>query len=225
MYFSLCISESWHCVATVFFIDTAHNIISYIETIWKILKPGGYWVNMGECIYTWIPVSYMWICVYRYVCGCCGSFGWIVPRCSIMTQEPLITVVHILWLSVHFTQMGCHVWCRYTLAESYRYNKVDLGASVSKLVSTLGQQKDTGASHQGVIVGSSLPHAAFSRWWSDSNLRMVMGLLPTIIPPLSYKWTVAVCEIKSNKEINGIKKILCFMWPVYLKVLKSQQMG
>eukprot|EP00106_Octopus_bimaculoides_P012669 XP_014780111.1 PREDICTED: carnosine N-methyltransferase-like [Octopus bimaculoides] len=38
--------NSWDCVATVFFIDTAHNIISYVETIWRILKPGGFWVNL-----------------------------------------------------------------------------------------------------------------------------------------------------------------------------------
>jgi len=37
----------WDCVATVFFIDTAHNIVAYIENIWKILKPNGYWINMG----------------------------------------------------------------------------------------------------------------------------------------------------------------------------------
>ena len=44
----LLISETWDCLATVFFIDTAHNIITYIETIYKILKPGGYWVNLGK---------------------------------------------------------------------------------------------------------------------------------------------------------------------------------
>ena len=42
------ISESWDCIATVFFIDTAHNIIAYIETIYKILKPGGIWINLGK---------------------------------------------------------------------------------------------------------------------------------------------------------------------------------
>lgn len=41
-------SESWDCVATCFFIDTAHNVIEYVETIWKILKPGGVWINLGE---------------------------------------------------------------------------------------------------------------------------------------------------------------------------------
>lgn len=40
---------SWDCVATVFFLDTAHNVIAYIETIYKILKPGGYWINLEYC--------------------------------------------------------------------------------------------------------------------------------------------------------------------------------
>ncbi|XP_030049589.1 carnosine N-methyltransferase isoform X2 [Microcaecilia unicolor] len=39
--------DMWDCIATCFFIDTAHNIIDYIETIWKILKPGGIWINLG----------------------------------------------------------------------------------------------------------------------------------------------------------------------------------
>jgi carnosine N-methyltransferase len=43
--------DSWHCVATSFFIDTATNIVAYIETIWKILKPGGYWINLGPLLY------------------------------------------------------------------------------------------------------------------------------------------------------------------------------
>lgn len=43
--------DSWDCVATCFFIDTAHNVIEYVERIWKILKPGGVWINLGESIY------------------------------------------------------------------------------------------------------------------------------------------------------------------------------
>lgn len=42
------LAESWDCVATCFFIDTAHNVLEYVETIWKILKPGGVWINLGE---------------------------------------------------------------------------------------------------------------------------------------------------------------------------------
>ncbi|KAM4576923.1 carnosine N-methyltransferase [Odontesthes bonariensis] len=44
-------SESWDCVATCFFIDTAHNVLEYVDTIWKILKPGGVWINLGPLLY------------------------------------------------------------------------------------------------------------------------------------------------------------------------------
>ncbi|CAB1321632.1 unnamed protein product [Coregonus sp. 'balchen'] len=37
--------NTWDCVATCFFIDTAHNVIDYVETIWNILKPGGNMAN------------------------------------------------------------------------------------------------------------------------------------------------------------------------------------
>ncbi|XP_078576459.1 carnosine N-methyltransferase-like [Branchiostoma floridae x Branchiostoma japonicum] len=43
--------EMWDCVATCYFIDTAHNIVSYVETIHNILKPGGYWINLGPLLY------------------------------------------------------------------------------------------------------------------------------------------------------------------------------
>ena len=38
----------WDAIATVFFIDTAHNIVDYINRIYKILKPGGLWVNSNS---------------------------------------------------------------------------------------------------------------------------------------------------------------------------------
>ncbi|KAK2725932.1 hypothetical protein QYM36_000418 [Artemia franciscana] len=43
--------ETWNCVATCFFVDCAHNIVSFIETIWNILKPGGIWINLGPLLY------------------------------------------------------------------------------------------------------------------------------------------------------------------------------
>jgi carnosine N-methyltransferase len=43
--------EQWDCVATCFFIDTAKNIVEYIRTIYKILKPNGVWVNLGPLLY------------------------------------------------------------------------------------------------------------------------------------------------------------------------------
>ncbi|XP_028852083.1 carnosine N-methyltransferase isoform X2 [Denticeps clupeoides] len=44
-------AETWDCIATCFFIDTAHNVLDYIETIWNILKPGGVWLNLGPLLY------------------------------------------------------------------------------------------------------------------------------------------------------------------------------
>ncbi|XP_025154614.1 carnosine N-methyltransferase isoform X2 [Harpegnathos saltator] len=41
----------WDCVATCFFIDCANNVVQFIETIYKILKPGGVWINLGPLLY------------------------------------------------------------------------------------------------------------------------------------------------------------------------------
>lgn len=41
----------WDSVLTCFFIDTANNIIDYIETIHKLLKPNGIWINLGPLEY------------------------------------------------------------------------------------------------------------------------------------------------------------------------------
>ncbi|KAI1011903.1 hypothetical protein LB503_004285 [Fusarium chuoi] len=38
-------------VVTYFFIDTARNVMSYFDTIKRVLKPGGHWVNLGPLFY------------------------------------------------------------------------------------------------------------------------------------------------------------------------------
>ncbi|RGB26189.1 S-adenosylmethionine-dependent methyltransferase [Rhizophagus diaphanus] len=43
--------EKWDCIVTCFFIDTAKNIIEYIEIFHRILKPGGLWINIGPLLY------------------------------------------------------------------------------------------------------------------------------------------------------------------------------
>ena len=45
---------AWDAVATCFFIDTAPNVIEYVETIWKMLKSGGIWTNIGPLEYHWM---------------------------------------------------------------------------------------------------------------------------------------------------------------------------
>ncbi len=38
-------------IVTCYFIDTANNIIEYIETIYNIMKVGGLWINFGPLLY------------------------------------------------------------------------------------------------------------------------------------------------------------------------------
>lgn len=42
-------------IVTYFFIDTARNLVSYFETIKKLLRPGGYWINLGPLLYGTAP--------------------------------------------------------------------------------------------------------------------------------------------------------------------------
>lgn len=49
--------NSWNAVVTCFFIDTANNIIEYVETIYNILKPGGVWINFGPLLYHYSDLS------------------------------------------------------------------------------------------------------------------------------------------------------------------------
>ncbi|PHH64445.1 hypothetical protein CDD81_4520 [Ophiocordyceps australis] len=45
----------YHLVLTYFFIDTARNLMSYLDTIKKLLKSGGYWLNLGPLLYGTAP--------------------------------------------------------------------------------------------------------------------------------------------------------------------------
>lgn len=42
---------AWDVVATCFFIDTARNVVRYIETINALLPVGGLWVNAGPLLW------------------------------------------------------------------------------------------------------------------------------------------------------------------------------
>ena len=56
-------ANEWDCVLTCFFVDTAPVVFEfkfkfklmdrYIELIYSILKPGGYWINLGPLLYHW----------------------------------------------------------------------------------------------------------------------------------------------------------------------------
>jgi hypothetical protein len=44
---------TWDAVTTCFFIDTAHNILEYLEIISNLLKEGGAWINLGPLLFHW----------------------------------------------------------------------------------------------------------------------------------------------------------------------------
>ncbi|KAL6720496.1 hypothetical protein ACLMJK_002420 [Lecanora helva] len=44
-------SSRFDAVATVFFIDTAPNVVRYIETVYHCLKTGGIWTNLGPLLW------------------------------------------------------------------------------------------------------------------------------------------------------------------------------
>lgn len=55
LYSSAEYKDSFDAVATVFFIDTAPNIIRYVETVCNCLKPGGLWINLGPLLWHQAP--------------------------------------------------------------------------------------------------------------------------------------------------------------------------
>jgi carnosine N-methyltransferase len=43
--------NAYECIVTSFFIDTANNIIEFIEIIYNLLKKDGIWINVGPLLY------------------------------------------------------------------------------------------------------------------------------------------------------------------------------
>lgn len=50
--------ESWDAIVTCFFLDTANNIIQFVEIIYHILKPGGWWFNFGPLLYHYADLMF-----------------------------------------------------------------------------------------------------------------------------------------------------------------------
>ncbi|KAG2629446.1 hypothetical protein PVAP13_3KG432300 [Panicum virgatum] len=51
------LESAWDAVVTCFFLDTAHNIVEYIEIISKVLKDGGVWINLGPLLYDFADMT------------------------------------------------------------------------------------------------------------------------------------------------------------------------
>lgn len=51
-------AASFDAVVTCFFIDTAHNVLQYLEVIHAVLKPGGVWIHLGPLLWHWADGSW-----------------------------------------------------------------------------------------------------------------------------------------------------------------------
>ena len=48
-------AQTFSVVVTVFFLDTAANVLKYIETIHHVLEQGGIWINIGPLAWHFEP--------------------------------------------------------------------------------------------------------------------------------------------------------------------------
>ncbi|KAJ2634781.1 hypothetical protein GGF40_003997 [Coemansia sp. RSA 1286] len=43
--------EQWDAIVTCFFMDTAKNVLDYLDTMWSAMKPGAVWINLGPLLW------------------------------------------------------------------------------------------------------------------------------------------------------------------------------
>ena len=75
-------------IMTHFFIDTARNLISYFDTIQRLLKPGGRWMNLGPLLYGTGPFVQLSL---DEIVGVVEEMGFVFEdvgeRCGALTFE------------------------------------------------------------------------------------------------------------------------------------------
>ncbi|KAK6846384.1 hypothetical protein PG987_001572 [Apiospora arundinis] len=52
--------QKYDVIVTHFFLDTARNLLTYLDTIFRLLRPGGHWLNLGPLLYgtgPWVQLS------------------------------------------------------------------------------------------------------------------------------------------------------------------------
>lgn len=52
--------QQYDVIITYFFLDTARNLLSYLDTVFRLLRPGGHWLNLGPLLYgtgPWVQLS------------------------------------------------------------------------------------------------------------------------------------------------------------------------
>lgn len=67
----------YNAIATLFFIDTARNLLAYLEKIHTLLQPGGIWINVGPLLYGSAPFVQLTL---EEVFAVAEAVGFVVER-------------------------------------------------------------------------------------------------------------------------------------------------
>lgn len=74
-------------LVTHFFIDTARNLMGYLETIHSLLRPGGQWINFGPLLYGTAPWVQLSLDEIVHVCEAMGfEFADLGDTCGTLTS-------------------------------------------------------------------------------------------------------------------------------------------
>lgn len=102
-------TNAWDSVCTIFFIDTAHDIVEYIRTIYTCLAPGGVWINFGPLLYHYadnqsqISIELSWE-ELQHVIIQIGFTLTIHPNVSTYyATDPHDTMMKVLYNCIFFT--------------------------------------------------------------------------------------------------------------------------
>ena len=85
-------------VVTSFFLDTARNVLDYIELIHQILKPGGHWINLGPLLYHYADMPGELSIEPPYDIGLLNKIC-ILP---ITYQRRISTIIHTMYYQMSY---------------------------------------------------------------------------------------------------------------------------
>ncbi|KAF6232923.1 hypothetical protein HO173_008886 [Letharia columbiana] len=85
--------DMFNAVVTVFFIDTAPNLIRYIETIRNCLQDGGLWINLGPLLWHFADRAPSEECHSKRAEGPREKTGIEEPGAFELTDEEVLTLV------------------------------------------------------------------------------------------------------------------------------------
>jgi len=102
-------SDNLDGIVTCFFLDTARNVVQYIEHIYTLLKPNGVWVNIGPLLYHYSenPTEDSFDLSYEQLRHVITSIGFVIEEEKYPVTVPYVenrrSMLHTSFDCVFFT--------------------------------------------------------------------------------------------------------------------------